>query len=138
MLAHHLAVALEAATSQYHCVRRYYLARAVPFDDEPGDTPVIGNDFSSRAAVAECYACLPGRTFQFLDDGGAAAGRLNAWRALCQIICRLNGFDVMRGNPLHSRRGFRSEAREIGLIAVAPGRLPHVGHEGRLHMCRRS
>src|ERR1700741_2454234 len=130
MLAHHLAVALEAATSQHHSVRRYYLARAVPFDGEPGDAAVIGNDFSSRAAVAERYACLPGRTCQFLDDGGAAAGRLNAWRALREIICWLNEFDAMRGNPLHCRRGFRGEAREIGFIALAPGRFPHVGHEG--------
>ena len=64
MRAHHLAVALKAAASQHRGIRRQYFTRAALLDGEAGDTPIVGDDFTNCAAVAEPDTCLPGGTCQ--------------------------------------------------------------------------
>ena len=132
MRAHHVDIALEAATSKHDGVRRQCLAHAVLLNHKTGDAIVLNCDLTRDAAIQKNHTGLPGTSRQLLDEDRATAGRLNARRAFRQIISRLNEFDAVRCQPRDRRRSLLGKPREIALVTLEIAGCEHVVHEARL------
>jgi hypothetical protein len=81
------------------------------------------------AAEAEDHTGLPRGSGKLAMDGLAAAYRLDARRALGQIVDRLVERHAVAGDPFHRGRRVLSERGEVALVALEPRRLQHVVHE---------
>ncbi len=82
--------------------------------------------------MAEHDASVARGAAEFAVDGLAAADRLDARRALGEIIDRLMERHAVGGDPLHRGGSLRGERGEVVLVALEFGRLQHVVHERRL------
>ncbi len=132
MLAHHRAVALEAAAGEDDGVGGEGLARAARFDHDAGDAAVLARERLRRAAVAQHDTRHFRRAGERRDDRRAAAGRLDARWSLGEVVGRLDELDAVAGDPLHGCGRVVREPREIGLVALELRRRQHVVHEARL------
>ena len=133
MLAHHVAVALEAAAGEHHGVGGDDLAAAHP---HAADRAALADQPFRRAGVAQHYARVLRGARELAEDRCAAADRLDARWALGEIVGRLVELDAVRGDPRNGRRRVVGEAGEVALVALEPRRLQHVVHEARLDAVR--
>ncbi len=78
MPAHHLAVALETATSKHDGIRGQCFPRASLLYDKTGDAIILVGDLPRDAAVEKVDTGLLGRSRQLFDEDRPAADRLNA------------------------------------------------------------
>jgi hypothetical protein len=123
---------LEAAAGENDGVRGQCVPRATAFDNQAADAVTFADDFDGLAIVPEAHACAFGGARQHVDEPGAAADRLDARRALGEIVGGLNEFDAERRQPAPGGRSLCGEPREIGFVALRARRLHHVGDEARL------
>ena len=108
MLAHHRGVGLEAAAGEDHGVGGERLAAGEPHAARSRRRSAISASAAQRIAERDARGLRGAR--QLAMDRLAAADRLDARRALGEIIDRLMELHAVRGDPLHRRGRVRPRA----------------------------
>ncbi len=133
VLAQHGRITLKPAACEHDCMRRKFACRAVRESrGNACDRAIRRAQQPLRAAgIVERHACLLRRTTQRLDDGRAAADRLDARWADTQVVARRVELHAVRLDPRGSSRRLGGKAAEIGGIPASPGGRHHVDFEAR-------